>query len=140
LSSLPPPPFPPDTSGQSATAETSLLQAMRRGFRGRCPVCGEGRLFSRFLKVVPTCACCAAPLGTLRADDAPPYFTILLVGHIVIPAMLILEQLAAPPLWVHLILWIPLTLLLALGLLQPIKGVVIGVLWRLDAGEGESIS
>lgn len=140
MSSLPPFPPPTETAPQSPAPEPSLIEAMRRGLRGRCPVCGQGRIFSRFLKVVPQCAHCATPLGKLRADDAPPYFTILLVGHIVVPSMLLLEQIAAPPIWVHMALWIPLTLLLALGFLQPIKGVVIGVLWRLDAGEGEPIS
>lgn len=108
-----------------------LFTALRRGLANRCPACGETRLFRRFLKVNPVCANCGAPLGQARADDAPPYFTILLVGHIVVPGIIVLEQVEAPPLWVHAAIWLPLTVLLAVGLLQPIKGATVGLMLRL---------
>jgi uncharacterized protein (DUF983 family) len=89
-------------------------------------------MFWRYLKVVPECPVCHAPLGLARADDAPPYFTIVVVGHIVVLGMLILEKAASPPLWVHAALWVPLTIILAVGLLQPIKGATVGLMLRLD--------
>jgi uncharacterized protein (DUF983 family) len=101
---------------------------MARGFNGRCPSCGQGRLFNGFLRVVAQCAHCRAPLGLARADDAPPYFTILIVGHIVIPAMLIMQKNWDPPMWLLAVIFLPLTLVLSLGLLRPIKGATVGLM------------
>lgn len=83
----------------------------------------------RYLKPHPVCGQCGLRLDEFRADDAPPYFTILIVGHIVIPGMLLLEQIQHPPSWVHVTLWVPLTLALTLLLLPRIKGAVIGFQW-----------
>lgn len=88
-------------------------------------------MFNSYLKVIGECPVCHAPLGLARADDAPPYFTIVAVGHIVVPAMLILERTVSPPLWVHAALWVPLTIVLALAFLQPIKGATVGLMLRL---------
>ena len=107
----------------------SLQQAMMRGLRCRCPNCGEGRLFRAYLKVVDRCAVCGTELYHQRADDAPPYFVILITGHIVVPAALIVETEFSPPIWLHELLWVPLTLGLALGLLQPVKGAIVGWQW-----------
>ena len=106
----------------------SLGTALGRGLSGRCPVCGEGRLFTGFLRVVSQCECCAAPLGLARADDAPPYFTILIVGHIVIPAMLIMQKVDDPPSWLLAAIFLPLTVLLSIGLIRPIKGATVGAM------------
>jgi uncharacterized protein (DUF983 family) len=108
-----------------------LSIALARGALCRCPSCGETRLFRGYLTVVPVCVNCAAPLGLARADDAPPYFTILLVGHIIVSLMLLLERFVAPPLWVHMVLWLPLTIILSVGLLRPIKGATVGLMLRL---------
>lgn len=108
-----------------------LLAAIGRGLLGRCPACGEGRAFGRFLKVVPQCAVCAAPLGSARADDAPPYFTILIVGHIVVPLMLVLQHTRNIQDWVLAAIFLPLTAALCLALLQPIKGGVLGAMVSL---------
>jgi uncharacterized protein (DUF983 family) len=88
-------------------------------------------MFNGYLRVIAECPNCHAPLGLARADDAPPYFTIIVVGHIVIPSMLILERTVAPPLWVDMALWLPLTLVLALALLRPIKGATVGLMLKL---------
>lgn len=104
-----------------------LPLALGRGLRCRCPACGRTKLFRGYLRVVEQCAFCAAPLGLARADDAPPYFTILIVGHIVVASMLVVERAYAPPLWVHAALWLPLTVVLALLLLRPIKGATVGL-------------
>jgi uncharacterized protein (DUF983 family) len=102
-----------------------------RGLRCRCPNCGGARLFSGYLTVVATCPACAAPLGLARADDAPPYFTILIVGHVVLGGMLMLERAASPPMWVQAAIWLPMTVALTLGLLRPIKGATVGLMFRL---------
>ncbi len=107
----------------------SLLSAMTRGFRCRCPNCGEGRLFRAYLKVVDRCTVCGTELFHQRADDAPPYFVILITGHIVVPIALSVEIAYSPPYWLHALLWTPLTLAFVLGLLQPIKGAIVGWQW-----------
>ena len=108
-----------------------VVQAMWRGFRGRCPACGEGRLFGSFLKVNEACSECGEELHHHRADDFPAYLVIVIVGHIVVPLVLAVETRLAPSYWIHLALWLPLTLGLSLALLQPVKGVVVAVQWFL---------
>jgi uncharacterized protein (DUF983 family) len=105
---------------------------MKRGLGRHCPSCGTGALYRAYLKINPVCPQCGTDLETYRADDAPAYFTIAIVGHIIVPAMLILEQAAAPPSWFHMALWLPLTLALTLGLLPLVKGAVMGVNWAVD--------
>lgn len=107
-----------------------LLTAIGRGLLGRCPGCGRSHLFNGFLTVVKQCAHCGAPLGLARADDAPPYFTILLTGHIVVPLMLMVDRMALP-LWAISAIFLPLTLGLVLGLLRPIKGGTVGLMLNL---------
>jgi uncharacterized protein (DUF983 family) len=122
--------LPPDDTGPSARPSAPAIGAgLWRGLAMRCPACGGGRLFARYLKLHPQCARCGLRLDEFRADDAPPYFTILAVGHIVVPGMLLLEKLAHPPSWVQSALWIPLTLALTLLVLPRMKGAVIGVQW-----------
>lgn len=109
--------------------ERPVGPAMRNGWRLRCPSCGAGRMFSSYIKVNATCPKCGEELHHQRADDAPAYFTIAIVGHIVVPGMLLLEQKIAPAEWVHFALWTPLTLALTFALLPPIKGALIGLQW-----------
>nr|WP_183506902.1 DUF983 domain-containing protein [Methylobacterium brachythecii] len=100
---------------------------MLLGFVCRCPHCGEGKLFGRFLKVRPECEACGMKLDGHRADDFPPYIVIFLVGHIVGYLILTFEMGYDVPLWVSVTLWPGLTLGLAALLLQPVKGAVIGL-------------
>ena len=108
-----------------------LATALGRGVRMRCPACGQTPLFIGYLTVTPVCANCGAPLGLARADDAPPYFTIAIVGHVIVGAMWAVERAYAPPLWLHAAIWIPLTLVLTLALLRPIKGATVGLMLTL---------
>jgi len=110
----------------------SFGAALARGFVGRCPVCDRGPAFAGFLRVVPECSSCQTPLGLARADDAPPYFTILIVGHIVVPLMLLMERAMDPPLWLLSVIFLPLTAALAVGLLRPIKGATVGAMLKLN--------
>jgi uncharacterized protein (DUF983 family) len=103
--------------------------AVLRGLRGRCPSCGEGRLFRAFLKVNDACPACHETLHHHRADDAPAYFVILIVGHLVVPLALAVETAYTLPYWLHFSLWAPLTLGLSLLLLQPIKGAIVALQW-----------
>lgn len=109
----------------------SPWRAMARGLRCRCPACGRGAAFDGYLKVVDRCAACGEDLSHQRADDAPPYFTILAVGHIIVPLILIVETTWHLSDFAHLAIWLPLTLVLTLALLRPIKGAVVGLQWAL---------
>lgn len=108
-----------------------MMTALGRGLRGRCPACGKSHIFNGYLRVVPACASCGAPLGLARADDAPPYFTIIIVGHIVVPLMLVYERDSSPPTWLMAAIFVPMTLVLSLGLLRPIKGATVGAMVKL---------
>jgi uncharacterized protein (DUF983 family) len=106
--------------------------AFRRGLRARCPKCGEGKLFRAYLKVQDHCPACGEALHHHRADDAPPYFTILIVGHVVVPFTLALETAYTPPYWLHFAIWIPLIVGLCLALLPVVKGAIVGWQWAHD--------
>lgn len=107
----------------------SLWQAMLRGFMLRCPACGNGKVFRAFLKVADNCPHCHEELHHHRADDAPPYFTIMIVGHIVVPLMLAVEMAYMPPIWIHIAIWPAMTVALSLILLPRIKGSIVGLQW-----------
>jgi uncharacterized protein (DUF983 family) len=107
----------------------SAAQALRRGLRGRCPACGEGHMFRAFLKVADTCPHCGEELHHHRADDFPAYLVIVIVGHILVPIVLLVETEIAPAMWISMTLWPLAALVMALGLLQPVKGVVVAIQW-----------
>jgi uncharacterized protein (DUF983 family) len=109
----------------------SLGRALRRGFAMRCPNCGRGKLFGSFLKVADHCPACGEEFFHHRADDFPAYLVIIIVGHITVPAILLVEELFGPPLWLQLALWLPVIAFGALALLQPTKGAVVALQWQL---------
>jgi uncharacterized protein (DUF983 family) len=114
-----------------AAEKRNTWLSIKRGIRCRCPNCGEGRMFNRFLKVAPSCSVCGEDLSHHRADDLPPYLTIVIVGHIVVTAILFVFGRWEWPTIVHLMVWLPMTLVLCLLLLQPTKGAVVGLQWAL---------
>ncbi len=120
-----------------------VLKSILRGASLRCPNCGARTLFSSYLKVSNACAACGEELRHHRADDAPPYFTILIAGHIIVPLLMTVELLYEPPLWLHFLIWLPLTVILSLALLPVVKGALVGLQWALKmhgfAGEASSI-
>jgi len=112
------------------TQPISLSTALLRGFSMRCPNCGRGRLFGRFLKVVDNCQMCGEDYTAQRADDFPAYLVIVVVGHLVVPALLAVAIAYDPPAWLQLSIWLPVTLFAALGLLQPTKGTIVALQWQ----------
>lgn len=117
------------TAAVPATAKRDVWTAMKRGLRGRCPRCGEGKLFRAFLKVNDQCSVCRQDLTHHRADDLPAYLVIVIVGHIVVPAGLWIETNYAPSVALQLAFYLPITLAASLILLQPVKGAVVGLQW-----------
>lgn len=121
-----------DTAQTAAPARAlprGFGQAVWRGFRGRCPACGEGRMFRKFLKVNDACPHCSEELHHHRADDFPAYLVIAIVGHILVPIVLSVETHIAPPVVVSMALWPSIALAMALTLLQPVKGAVVAIQW-----------
>lgn len=114
-----------------STGPRPVGQSLLRGAMLKCPACGAGALFRRYLKVSDSCAHCGEDLHHHRADDAPAYFTIVIVGHVVVSLVLMLEMAYRPPLWLHAALWLPLTIALAVALLAPIKGTLVALQWAL---------
>ncbi|WP_406853833.1 DUF983 domain-containing protein [Alsobacter sp. KACC 23698] len=112
-----------------ALPRRDLGLALRRGFAGRCPHCGQGKLFRAFLKVTDRCAACGAEFHAHRADDLPAYITISIVGHVVVGGMLYAETYGDWPILWHVILWPLLTIVLSLAIIQPIKGAIVGLQW-----------
>lgn len=119
------------TSGSAPPAPRDTAQAMLRGVRQVCPACGKGKLYTSYLKVAERCPACSEELHHHRADDAPPYFTMLVTGHVVVAGVLAVETAYAPELWVHALIWGPLLLAMSLFLLPRIKGALVGLQWAL---------
>lgn len=111
--------------------QISFGAAMARGFVGKCPNCGKGRMFRKFLKVADRCNACGEELHHHRADDMPAYILILVLGHILVPLIVTVELLYTPPYWIYFAIWMPVTIILAIGLLQPIKGTIVALQWRM---------
>lgn len=121
---------PPPAPG----AERPLRPALALALRGRCPACGEGRMFARFLKPSPACGHCGQRWDASRADDFPAYIVILLLGHILVPLMIEVNSALAIPLGVQAALWPGLAIVLAALMIQPAKAAVIAFQWtrRMD--------
>jgi uncharacterized protein (DUF983 family) len=97
------------------------------GLTGRCPACGQGRLFDGFLTVAPACEACGQDQAAQDSGDGPAAFIVLIVGCIVVGAALVVEVKYSPPVWVHLVIWLPLAMVLVLALLRPGKGLLIAL-------------
>lgn len=114
-----------------------LTHPLARGAFGHCPKCGRDALFSRYLKTVDRCSACGEPYGHYRADDAPPWLTILLVGHMTVPVIFLIEELYRPPLWAGAFMYLPAVVLLTLFMLPRCKGIILAILWKTKAEGSE---
>ena len=119
------------TRESGVVEKRDVWTALKRGLRGRCPRCGDGKLFRAFLKTADNCSTCGQDFTAHRADDLPAYLVIIIVGHIVVPLVLCIETNYAPPVALQLSIYLPLTLFSALALLQPVKGAVVALQWAL---------
>ena len=127
-------------STMKAPTPPSVMTGIKRGIRHRCPNCGEGRLYSRYLKVDLDCVVCGHHLAAYPADDGPAYFTILIVGHLFVAPLLLF-----PFIWkMSPMLVVPLTVMPVLGLtlllLPRVKGAVIGALWANGLRKAEDVT
>ncbi|MBO6899888.1 MAG: DUF983 domain-containing protein [Rhizobiaceae bacterium] len=118
------------------TAIWPPVDPVKAGLSGRCPRCGEGRLFSGFLTVGNRCGVCDLDYGFADAGDGPAVFVILIIGFIVVGLALWMEISFNPPLIVHFLIWIPLAVVMCLTALRLMKGVLITLQYRNKAAEG----
>lgn len=128
-----------DLAADKPEPDRPIFRSMLRGACLRCPNCGEGRMFRAYLKVADACPACAEELHHQRADDAPPYVVITIVAHVIVGALLWVELAYQPPVWLHMAIWLPLTVILSLLLLPPVKGALVALQWalRMHGFDGE---
>jgi len=115
--------------GGAANQERSWLKSVRRGASRACPQCGKHTLFSGYTTIAAKCSACGLDLSGHQADDAPPYLTILLVGHLTIPLAFATNQLFEPPIRLQFAIWLPFIMIAMFWLLPVTKGAVIGLQW-----------
>ena len=106
------------------------VSPLRAGFAGRCPRCGEGALYDGFLDIADRCAVCGLDYSGQNSGDGSAFFIIMIVGFIIVGLALVLEVTFAPPVWLHMLLWLPLSLILALAMMRPAKGSLIALQYR----------
>ena len=116
------------------------LSAMSTGLAGRCPRCGEGRLYKSMLKPVDHCAMCGLDMSFAEEGDGPAVLVILLLGGVIAGLALAFENIFHPPVWVHMILWLPVTIFMAVFALRAMKGIMIASQYKTKAAEGTLVS
>ena len=113
------------------------LSPVATGIAGRCPRCGQGRMFAGFLTVAERCDVCGLDLTRHDAGDGPAVFAILLLGFLIVPIALKVESAFEPPMWLHAVLWPPVILAVALALLRPLKGFAVSLHFRHRADDDD---
>jgi uncharacterized protein (DUF983 family) len=121
----------PAAAGMPLSARSTWL-GIKRGAVLRCPNCGKGHLFRRFLKIQERCEYCGVDNSIYPSDDAPPYLTLVLTGHVIVPLYMAIERAYAPPMWLSASIWLPLTAAMSILLLPYMKGGVVGFCWAKD--------
>ena len=112
------------------------MTVLGNALHARCPRCGKGHLFNGYLSVAPACEACGLDYAMFDAGDGPMPFVILIAGAIVCGSALYVEFTFSPPVWVHVVLWLPFTAVLILGLLRFVKSLLLVLQYKHKAGEG----
>ncbi len=114
--------------------------AIKTGLRCKCPKCGEGALYdSKWnIDVSPSCPVCHLDLSANDSADGPAFIMIFVLGVLLVPLALLLEKIAAPPLWIHAVVWTIIALGITLGTLRPLKAIVIALIYKADPERWES--
>ena len=111
------------------------VSPIKAGLGCRCPACGEGPVFRSFLDIAPRCTSCGADFSKADAGDGPAFFVMFLLGIIIMPPVLLVQILFSPPAWVHIILWTPVRIVLAMLMLRPFKSLMFALQWKHNAAE-----
>jgi uncharacterized protein (DUF983 family) len=117
-------------------ADDPPTSAFVAGLKGCCPRCGQGPLFKDFVALAPACSVCGLDYGFADSADGPAVFISLIGGFIVLGAALWTELAFEPPMWVHMAVFLPLTVIVCLGLLRPLKGLLVARQYQTKAEEG----
>jgi uncharacterized protein (DUF983 family) len=125
-----------NSSNSARPDAPSLLQSVRRGLACKCPRCGQGKLFTGFLTLRPTCEACGLDYTFIDTGDGPAIFIIMLAGAIVVACALIVEVKYQPPFWLHAVLWLPLILATTLLPLRSMKALLIALQFHHKAAPG----
>jgi uncharacterized protein (DUF983 family) len=120
----------------SGNEKDRLSSAVLSGLAGRCPRCRRGGVFAGFLQIAPACKSCGLNFGFADAGDGPAVFVMLFGGFVVVGAALWIEVLYEPPFWVYIVVFLPLTAIVCIGLLRPLKGLLIALQYRNKAEQG----
>jgi uncharacterized protein (DUF983 family) len=123
-------------AAMSGNGKDSLLLTVATGLSGRCPRCRRGSMFAGFLNVAPACKACGLNFGFADAGDGPAVFVMLLGGFVVVGAALWIEVMYEPPIWVYVVVFLPLTAIVCVGMLRPFKGLLIALQYRNKAEQG----
>lgn len=110
--------------------------ALSTGLRCRCPRCGRGRLFDGFLTIRPACEACGLDFAFADSGDGPAFFVMSIVGLVIVGLAMWVEFTYEPPIWLHMALWLPLTVLLSVVLVRPAKGLMVALQYQNKAEEG----
>lgn len=102
---------------------------LKLGMQKKCPNCGNSHLFDGYLTVRSKCNTCGLDFEKIRSDDIPAYFTIAIVGHLLLPLIYWAEVSYHFSIWAHFAIWFPITIASTLALLPSIKGVAMGLVW-----------
>lgn len=113
-----------------------MLTPSQTGLKGKCPRCGQGKLFAGFLKTSERCKRCNLDFTFIDSGDGPAVFVIFIVGFLAVVGVLMTEVTFMPPIWLNLLIWIPLTVLLCMMFLRPLKGLLIAQQYKRNAAEG----
>lgn len=114
------------------TGLSALFRCMARGFAKRCPNCGRGAVVTGYLRPSAGCRACGEGYDHIRTDDLAPWISIMILGHLLLPAIISVERLWGPPFWLHLLIWIPVAVEAIVVLLPHAKGMALGLMWGLN--------
>ena len=119
------------------TGDFPPVDPIKVGLQGCCPRCGRGKLFDGFLKIKPQCSACGLDYAFADAGDGPAVFVMLIVGFLIMGLALWFDSVFAPPVWLHALIWLPLTVIVSLVLLRKLKGIMVALQYRNNASEGK---
>jgi uncharacterized protein (DUF983 family) len=122
--------------GAGRAYDGPIADPVASALRGRCPRCGEGQLYHGYLALKPNCTACGLDFDFADSGDGPAVFIILIAGFLIVFGALLVEIAFEPPIWVHMAIFLPLTIIIAVGMLRPMKGLMIGQQYRTKAGQG----
>ncbi len=121
--------------GRMAEIHHPLFRSIKRGLAHRCPNCGTGDIYGRYLKVRPTCEACGHELARYPADDGPAYLTILLIGHLIVGPALFFPVVWETPPQISLPIILGVLTIVTLLALPRVKGGWIGLMYALQVSD-----